>query len=104
MGPADYSVVEALASRHNDGRLTVLLINKSLDTALDVFIRLQSQRSGDVTWALLNSRDPSVDPGRVTNSVSDQTAVAVTTSQLTYANPLPLTLPAHSVSMVVLPP
>ena len=98
-------MLEALASRRSDGRIAVLLINKSLAQALDVSLEVASGPipHGVANWVILNSRDPSVHPGKVTNTEADPQAVSLTTQQLEVGAEIRLTVPAHSVSILVLP-
>jgi alpha-N-arabinofuranosidase len=105
-GSKDYPLLEALASSRPDGRIAVLLINKSLAQPLDVSLEVASGPlpDGVATWVLLNSRDPSAHPGKVTNTQADPHAVSLTTRRLEVGAETKLTVPAHSVNIIVLPP
>ncbi len=104
-GPRDYPVLEALASRHTDGRIAVALINKSLDQSLDVSIRLTSETplEGDGKWVVLDSRDADLHPGKVTNSEHDSQAVAVTAREVAWKSPMTVRLEPHTFNILVSP-
>ena len=105
VGPRDYPTLEALGSRHRDGRIALLVINKDLNRTLTIAPRMASaaRREGRTIWTWLTSRDAALHPGRVTNSRQEPNAVMLKTRELDWSSTITLDIPPQSVNMIEIP-